>query len=112
MSMNMFDQHDEQQALAGAPLATRMRPNSLHTYVGQEHLIGKGKVLRRAIEADRIPSMIFWGPPGCGKTTLAFIIASSTGSSAPRAPPSTTSARSSSRRRSAARCTSRRPSSS
>ncbi len=80
MSMNMFDQHDEQQALAGAPLATRMRPNSLHTYVGQEHLIGKGKVLRRAIEADRIPSMIFWGPPGCGKTTLAFIIASSTGS--------------------------------
>ncbi len=78
-SMNMFDHQDDQQALAGAPLATRMRPNSLHTYVGQEHLIGKGKVLRRAIEADRIPSMIFWGPPGCGKTTLAFIIASSTG---------------------------------
>jgi putative ATPase len=79
MNMNMFDKQDEQQALAGAPLATRMRPNSLHTYVGQEHLIGKGKVLRRAIEADRIPSMILWGPPGCGKTTLAFIIAASTG---------------------------------
>jgi putative ATPase len=78
-SMNMFDRQDAQQTLAGAPLATRMRPNSLHTYVGQEHLIGKGKVLRRAIEADRIPSMILWGPPGCGKTTLAYIIASSTG---------------------------------
>ncbi|MFH1647802.1 MAG: replication-associated recombination protein A [Chloroflexota bacterium] len=58
-----------------------MRPNGLHTFVGQEHLIGKGRVLRRAIEADRIPSMIFWGPPGCGKTTLAFIIANSTGAS-------------------------------
>jgi putative ATPase len=62
-----------------APLATRMRPNSLNAFVGQEHLIGKGRVLRRAIESDRIPSMILWGPPGCGKTTLAFIIANSTG---------------------------------
>ncbi|MCJ7605253.1 MAG: replication-associated recombination protein A [Dehalococcoidales bacterium] len=79
MNMNMFEQRDEQQKLANAPLATRMRPTSLHTYVGQEHLIGKGKVLRRAIEADRIPSVIFWGPPGCGKTTLAFIIANGTG---------------------------------
>ncbi len=79
MSMDMFAQQDQQQSLAGAPLATRMRPTSLHTYVGQEHLIGKGKVLRRAIESDRLPSMIFWGPPGCGKTTLATIIANTTG---------------------------------
>jgi len=80
MNMDMFEQQDQQQQMAGAPLATRMRPISLHTYVGQEHLIGKGKVLRRAIEADRIPSIILWGPPGCGKTTLANIIANTTGS--------------------------------
>jgi len=82
MSMDMFEhqEHQEQpEQLLNAPLATRMRPNSLHTFVGQEHIIGKGRVLRRAIEADRIPSMIFWGPPGCGKTTLAYIIANSTG---------------------------------
>jgi len=83
MSMDMFEQHAEQQAedfrMQQAPLATRMRPNSLQTFVGQEHLIAKGRVLRRAIESDRIPSMIFWGPPGCGKTTLAYIIANSTG---------------------------------
>ena len=77
--MDMFEQQDEQQQLAEAPLATRMRPNSLQTFVGQEHIISKGRVLRRAIEADRIPSVIMWGPPGCGKTTLAFIIANTTG---------------------------------
>jgi putative ATPase len=79
MSMDMFEKQDEQQRLQGAPLATRMRPTDLNAFVGQEHLIGKGRVLRRAIEADHIPSMIFWGPPGCGKTTLAYIIASTTG---------------------------------
>jgi putative ATPase len=83
MSMDMFDkqkkQEEQQQQIKHAPLATRMRPNDLSGFVGQEHIIGKGRVLRRAIEADRIPSMIFWGPPGCGKTTLAFIIAASTG---------------------------------
>jgi putative ATPase len=79
MSMDMFNKQDEQQRMKQAPLATRMRPNDLSAFVGQEHIIGKGRVLRRAIEADRIPSMIFWGPPGCGKTTLAYIIASSTG---------------------------------
>lgn len=57
------------------PLAERMRPTSLDTYVGQQHLIGPGAVLRRAIESEKIPSFILWGPPGVGKTTLANIIA-------------------------------------
>ncbi len=80
MNMDMFEQHAEEQKMQEAPLATRMRPASLHTFVGQEHIMGKGRVLRKAIESDRIPSVILWGPPGCGKTTLAFIIASTTGS--------------------------------
>lgn len=56
------------------PLAERMRPKSLAQYTGQQHLVGEGAVLRKAIENGHIPSMIFWGPPGVGKTTLAFII--------------------------------------
>ena len=56
-----------------------MRPRTLEEFVGQEHLLGKGKVLRQAIESDQLPSMILWGPPGSGKTTLAMIIASTTG---------------------------------
>lgn len=56
------------------PLAERLRPSSLDEYIGQRHLIGENAVLRRAIESGRIPSMIFWGPPGVGKTTLAYII--------------------------------------
>jgi putative ATPase len=60
------------------PLAARLRPQSLDEYVGQEHLVGEGKVLRRLIENDQITSMIFWGPPGVGKTTLAQIIAAHT----------------------------------
>lgn len=60
------------------PLADRMRPESLDEFAGQQHLIGPGKVLRRIIESDRVTSMIFWGPPGVGKTTLAHIIASTT----------------------------------
>jgi putative ATPase len=59
------------------PLAERMRPHSLAQYTGQQHLVGEGAVLRKAIENNHIPSMIFWGPPGVGKTTLAFIISQS-----------------------------------
>ena len=58
-----------------APLASRMRPESLEDYIGQKHLLGKGKVLRQILEKDQVSSMIFWGPPGVGKTTLARIIA-------------------------------------
>lgn len=55
-----------------------MRPAALHEFVGQEHLIGEGHVLRKAIETGQVPSIILWGPTGCGKTTLAFIIANTT----------------------------------
>lgn len=73
----------EQMTLFGnsrsmTPLASRLRPDSLEDFVGQEHLIGKGKILRQLIERDQISSMIFWGPPGVGKTTLASIIAGRT----------------------------------
>lgn len=61
-----------------APLAERVRPRNFDEYIGQEHIIGKGKVLRQLVESDNITSMIFWGPPGVGKTTLAMIIASMT----------------------------------
>lgn len=60
------------------PLATRVRPETLDEFVGQKHLLGKGKLLREIIENDRVSSMIFWGPPGVGKTTLARIIANQT----------------------------------
>ena len=61
-----------------SPLADRMRPRTLDEFIGQSHIVGQGKLLRRAIEADRLTSSIFWGPPGCGKTTLASIIAETT----------------------------------
>jgi putative ATPase len=63
---------------SGSPLAERMRPRTLDAYVGQSHVLGPGKLLARAIESDRVPSMILWGPPGSGKTTLARIVAEKT----------------------------------
>ncbi|NQV00049.1 MAG: AAA family ATPase, partial [Parcubacteria group bacterium] len=60
------------------PLADRLRPETLNDFLGQEEVVGQGKLLRKAIEGDNIPSMIFWGPPGTGKTTLAFIVAKKT----------------------------------
>ena len=63
--LSLFDNREKL-----APLASRLRPDNLREYVGQKHLIGEGKILRRLIEKVQISSMIFWGPPGVGKTTL------------------------------------------
>ena len=68
-----------QNAKIKTPLADRMRPRTLDEFIGQRHIIGKGRLLRRAIETDTLQSSIFWGPPGCGKTTLASTVANSTG---------------------------------
>jgi putative ATPase len=76
----LFDSQGEEIGRLSAPLADRMRPTSLSEFVGQDHFLGKGKPLRNAIEGDQLSSMIFWGPPGSGKTTLARIIASTTNS--------------------------------
>ncbi len=76
---DLFEEAQETEATnTAAPLATRMRPRSLEEFVGQEHILGPGKLLRRAIEADRLPSVILCGPPGSGKTTLAHVIAEMT----------------------------------
>jgi putative ATPase len=75
---DLFDQQLEKNIKLGAPLADRLRPQTLADFVGQKDVIGEGKLLRQAIEKDEIPSMIFWGPPGTGKSTLARIIAKMT----------------------------------
>src|ERR1017187_5099299 len=78
--MNLFapTPNDDPAAQGGRPLADRMRPRTLDEFVGQEHLVGPGKPLRVQIERDDPASMIFWGPPGVGKTSLAKIIAETT----------------------------------
>ncbi|MEM6521985.1 MAG: AAA family ATPase [Cyanobacteria bacterium P01_C01_bin.70] len=76
--MDLFDHHREAQIDAEAPLAARMRPRTLDEFIGQDAVVGPGRLLRRAIQADQLSSLIFYGPPGTGKTTLAQIIANTT----------------------------------
>jgi putative ATPase len=76
--MDLFAQARQEQFEREAPLAARMRPRTLDEFVGQEHVVGPGRLLRRAIQADQLSSLIFYGPPGTGKTTLAAVIANTT----------------------------------
>jgi putative ATPase len=76
--MDIFDYHAQKAAESARPLAERMRPKNISEFVGQGSVVGEGSLIRHAIEEDRIFSMVFWGPPGCGKTTLARIIAGET----------------------------------
>jgi putative ATPase len=76
--MPLFDLPEEKDLPQSMPLAARMRPQTFAEFVGQEHLVAEGRVFRKCIEADQLPSMVFWGPPGSGKTTLAHIIANVT----------------------------------
>ncbi|MFY0524562.1 replication-associated recombination protein A [Archangium gephyra] len=78
--MDLFEHASQKDQATLAPLAERMRPTRLEEFVGQEHLTGEGRFLRRAIQQDQVPSLILWGPPGTGKTTLAYVIAHFTGS--------------------------------
>ena len=76
--MDLFDHARQEQIEREAPLAARMRPRTLDEFQGQEHVVGPGRLLRRAIQADQLSSVIFYGPPGTGKTTLAAVIANTT----------------------------------
>ncbi len=75
MSRSLFAESEERQLTAAQPLAARMRPTRLDEFVGQQHLLGEGKLLRRLIQANRVSSLLFYGPPGTGKTTLARLLA-------------------------------------
>ena len=75
---DLFENQRQKSLSQDAPLAARMRPQSFDDFVGQEHIVGQRRVLRKSIEADQLPSLILWGPPGSGKTTLAHLIASIT----------------------------------
>jgi len=79
-SVDLFDHARREQIEREAPLAARMRPRTLDEFAGQEHIVGPGRLLRRAIQADQLSSVIFYGPPGTGKTTLAMVIAHTTSS--------------------------------
>jgi len=76
--MPLFDLPEEKDLSQSMPLAARMRSRTFAEFVGQEHLVAEGRVFRKCIEADQLPSMVFWGPPGSGKTTLAYLIANVT----------------------------------
>ena len=76
--MDLFSYMKEKNQEKESPLASRMRPKTLDEVVGQQHIIGEGKMLYRAIKADKLGSVIFYGPPGTGKTTLAKVIANTT----------------------------------
>ena len=76
--MDLFDYMREKEQEKESPLASRMRPATLEEVVGQQHIIGRDKLLYRAIKADKLSSVIFYGPPGTGKTTLAKVIANTT----------------------------------
>ncbi len=76
--MDLFSHSMKKKMETESPLAARMRPKNLDEYIGQAHIVGQGKLLRRAIAADKLSSLILWGPPGTGKTTLAMVIANHT----------------------------------
>ena len=76
--MDIFQMMEQKNKEKEAPLASRMRPKTIDEVVGQEHILGKDKLLYRAIKADKLSSVIFYGPPGTGKTTLAKVIANTT----------------------------------
>jgi len=82
--VDLFDDLRTENRAKARPLGARMRPRTLDEYVGQRHFLGPGKLLRRMLLADRLNSLVFYGPPGCGKTALAHVIANHTKSRSSR----------------------------